>query len=227
MLKSKMELLRELFEEWRTDPKYPIADFYADGIINESLFDGCPPGDRTLVITKEPNANNHDQTGDRSFITEWDNKQAKYPFACRIGEWANGILRRFPAFDDITDGDRQEHLRKIAFMNVKKSGGKGSANRKDLYDQVRLKKEFITREIEIIHPDIIILGLSFDQELIYEIFGGLGWINSGYSITIAQYKWAKVINFYHPSSRNVPAASYSLLQNVIRSDAFRDTQITT
>ena len=34
---------------------------------------------------------------------------------------------------------------------------------------------------------------------------------------IGRHNGAKVIDFYHPSSWNGPSASYSLLQNVVRS----------
>jgi len=217
----KMELLYQLFEDWKTDPNAPMTDFYKDGIINEPLFESCANGSKLLVVAKEPNARNHDQSGDKSFITEWDNKRAKYPFARRIGEWAYGILNNFPPYDGISDEHRFECLRRISFMNVKKSGGLG-ASPKDIYDLVLQKRRFIVREIEIIDPEIIILGLSFDARLLNEIFGRLDWKESGYSIFVAKYREAKVIDFYHPSSRNVAAASYSLLQNVFRSDVFNN-----
>jgi hypothetical protein len=85
---SKREALNQLFEEWKALFEIPATDFYADGVINESLYESCLTGLKILVIAKEPNASNHDQNGDRSFVTEWDNKKAKYPFARRIGEWA-------------------------------------------------------------------------------------------------------------------------------------------
>jgi hypothetical protein len=218
---SKMEELKKFFEDWKREFNIFDSDFYPDGIINESLYDSCKPGHRILVIAKEPNASNHDQNGDRSFITEWDNKKAEYPFACRISEWVYGILHDFPAYD-LMKGQTLEYLRHISFMNVKKSGGKGFADRENIYEMVSKHKEYIIKEINIINPDIIILGLSFDEELIRQIFGRLEWRPSGYSINIAKFGDSKVINFYHPSARNAAPASYSLMQNVIRSDAFRN-----
>lgn len=217
----KMEDLKILFEHWKKEFSISDTDFYSDGIINESLYDSCKLGHSILVVAKEPNASNHDQDGDRSFITEWDNKKADYAFACRIAEWAYGILHDFPAYD-LIKGQMLEYLRHISFMNVKKSGGKGLANRDNIYEIVTKHKDYIVREIKIINPDIIILGLSFDKELIAQLFGHLDWRPSGYSINIAKFENSKVINFYHPSARNAAPASYSLMQNVIRSDAFRN-----
>ena len=218
---SKIEQLRQLFEEWKTTCQSTLNDFYQDGIINENFYESCPPGLKILLIAKEPNASNHDQTGDRSFVTEWDNKKADYPFARRIAEWTYGILHDFPPFDELPKDDIFEYLRKISFMNVKKSGGKGFAARKEIYDLVHVQKHFISKEIEIIDPDIIILALSFDEKLITEIFRHCAWQSSGYSIQVAKFGRSRVIDFYHPSSRNVAAASYSLLQNVVRSASFR------
>jgi len=217
---SASKALNALFTEWQRVCDMPANDFYADGIINESLY--ASSSSRLLVIAKEPNARNHDQTGDRSFVTEWDSRKGRYRFALRIGEWAHGILHDFPPFDVFKEEDKLDSLRKIAFMNVKKSGGVGSANRDDIYQLVCKHREFITEEIRIIDPDIILLGLSFDKRLATELFGPLDWQPSGYSIDVAPLGKARIIDFYHPSSRNVGAAAYSLLQNVIRSMTFRN-----
>jgi hypothetical protein len=107
-------------------------------------------------------------------------------------------------------------------MNVKKSGGKGFANRGNIYEMSNKHREFVIEEMRIINPDIIILGLSFDDKLIGQLFGPPEWQQSGYSINIAKFGNSKVTNFYHPSARNAAAASYSLLQNVVRSNAFRN-----
>jgi len=219
---SKMEQLRQLFDEWRETCKSPQDDFYADGVINESLYESCTNGRKILVIAKEPNAANHDQNSNRSFVTEWDNRKAGYTLARVIAQWVYGIFHDFPPFDELPKGNIVEYLRNIAFMNVKKTGGGAYAVRGDIYDLVCAHKIFIAREIEIIDPDIIILGLSFDEHIIHEIFGPCEWQNSGYAIKVAKFRRSKLIDFYHPSSRNVPAASYSLLQNIVRSAIFRN-----
>lgn len=79
---------------------------------------------------------------------------------------------------------------------------------------------YILKEIEIIKAGLIILGLSFDEELIGEIFGQLKWVQSGYSEKLARSGNSKIVSFYHSSARNAAPASYSLLQNAIRSEAF-------
>ncbi|MBA7541762.1 hypothetical protein ES705_34078 [subsurface metagenome] len=105
-------------------------------------------------------------------------------------------------------------------MNVKKSGGGGNSNNAVMKVYAKRDFEFIHQEIVIIEPQIIITGLSWGS-LRKVVFPNIKWQSSGYEIDIGKYKQAKVIDFYHPSSRNAPAASYSLLQNVIESQEFQ------
>jgi hypothetical protein len=173
------------------------------------------------VIAKEPNTRNHEQASDHSFVTEWESKNGTYPFALRIGEWAYGLLNGFPLFDSLTQEKKLESLRRIAFMNVKKMGGGGLAISEDIYKVVCEHRKYILDEIAIIDPDIILLGLSFDDRLKRELFGPRTWQLSGYTVKLLPFGKAWIIDFYHPSSRNVGAAAYSLLQNVVQSDAFK------
>lgn len=90
-----------------------------------------------------------------------------------------------------------------------------------MYRIVKPQCRFILKEVNIIEPDIIVTCLSFAGELIEDIFGKVQFINSGYNVKIGRYKNSRIINFYNPSSRNVPVAMYSLLQNVVRSEKFQ------
>ena len=78
----------------------------------------------------------------------------------------------------------------------------------------------IQEVIKIIDPEIIILGTSW-KKLRNFILDKHDWSHSGYYVAIGKFNKAKVIDFYHPSSRNAPSAAYSLLQNIINSDPFK------
>lgn len=106
-------------------------------------------------------------------------------------------------------------------MNVKKSGGGSFTDLDELYAIVKPQCNFILKEIGIINPDIIVACISFAEHLIEDIFGKVAFKNSGYNVTVGRYNNSRIINFYHPSSRNVPAAMYSLLQNVVQSEVFK------
>jgi len=106
-------------------------------------------------------------------------------------------------------------------MNVKKSGGGENSNKAVMKAYAKRDFEFIHQEIVIIEPQIIITGLSWGS-LREVVFPNIEWQRSGYEIDIGKYKQAKVIDFYHPSSRNAPSAAYSLLQNVVISGVFNN-----
>jgi hypothetical protein len=218
-MKSKCQYLEELFIEWENSIPNHLNHFVRDGIINEEIYESVSP--KILFITKEVN-NPYQLPGN---FSEWWNEEIKYAFTLRIIEWAYGIIHGFPQYDTIwkrrgPDSAKQT-IKKIAFMNVKKIGGKGSSHWKDILPHIKSNYEFLHKEIEIIEPEIIILGLSW-QVLRDELFKGVNWIKSGYDIEIGKFKNSKLIDFYHPSSRNAPAAAYSLLQNVFQADQFHN-----
>jgi hypothetical protein len=105
-------------------------------------------------------------------------------------------------------------------MNIKKNGGKSTSEYETIKKHIDQNFIFLQKEIDIISPEIIILGISFWRNLMDPLFPAVNWIKSGYDIFICKYNQYKIIDFYHPSSRNGPPASYSLLQNVVESEIF-------
>ena len=106
-------------------------------------------------------------------------------------------------------------------MNVKKSGGGGSSKEHEINDYIKRDKKFIYNEIDIIELGTIIIGMSW-ASTVNLLFPDVKWKKTGYCINLCWYNQSKVIDFYHPSSRNGPATSYSLLQNVFQSKEFRN-----
>lgn len=217
---TKTEQLQKLFAGWKKEiDLFSSEAFFEDGIINEDLWQANKPGKKVLFIAKEPNAK--DRKGGGSFVEEWDvETPPTYNFAHRLSEWAYGIMNDFPPYEQIEN--KLSYLRQIAFMNVKKSGGGGFTDNKEMYRIVKPQCPFIIREVNIIEADIIVACLSFAEGLLEDIFGKVQFISSGYNVKIGRYNNSRIINFYHPSSRNVPVAMYSLLQNVVQSEAFQN-----
>ena len=221
-MNTKTEELNKLFQDWENKiPEYK-GHFVKDGINDEDLYNATNP--KILFITKEPN-NPNQETGD---FRVWWEKDLKYTFSIRIAEWAFGIIHNFPPYDYIKRSEKEkiDALQSIAFMNVKKNGGNGTAKHKEIIEHIKMNLVYIHKEINIIEPDIIILGLS-TKEIRSEAFPKQksSWIESGYDIAINRYdyengKYAKMIDFYHPSARNGASASYSLMQNVVKSLPF-------
>lgn len=216
-MKSKTEQLNKLFDEWEQKVAEYKGKFVRDGIINEQLYQNAIP--KVLFIAKEPN--NPEQTaGD---FREWWKDEIYYTFSYRLAEWSYGLLNNFPQFDDIwkhEGSSAQKAIQNIAFMNIKKNGGTGNSEYNRIMDHLKGNFDLLHRQINIISPDIIITGTSWNK-LRDALFPNIKWQLSGYGIFIGRYNNAKVIDFYHPSSRNAPAASYSLLQNIISSNKFK------
>jgi len=214
-MQTRTELLNLLFDEWEQSILDYKGKFVKDGIINEDRYYSAKP--KILFITKEPN--NPDQNeGD---FRSWWMEEVKYTFAYRIAEWSYGILNGFPEYDEVWKSNRsRKALQQIAFMNIKKIGGGGSSQLSMMTEHLKMNFRFIHRQIDIIEPDIIITGTTWG-ELRNQLFPQTKWIQSGYDILVGRHKKAKVIDYYHPSSRTPPAASYSLLQNIVLSEKFK------
>ncbi|MGA2408611.1 MAG: hypothetical protein ABSF81_17945 [Bacteroidales bacterium] len=212
-METKTDRLNRLFKDWEENVSGYKGKFIKDGIINEPLYDNASK--KILFIAKEPNDPDQESWDFREF---W-NKEVKYVFSYRIAEWSYGLLNDFPPYDTIwaTEDSALNAIKQIAFMNIKKTGGVGSSSLEEIKDHLKQNDKFIHEEIEIINPEIIITGLT---DLRTELFPNQEWIKSGYDIEITRFNSAKVIDFYHPSSRNAPAASYSLLQNIVHSENF-------
>lgn len=216
---NKTQQLDELFIKWENEMAGYRGPFLKDGIINEEQWGKTSP--KILFITKEANQSYKPCKGD--FRQDWCNKLTDYIFAYRIAEWSFGILNNFPPFEEIycDKNLKNNTLQKISFMNVKKIGGIGLSSEADIREHFTKNKLYIIEEIEIINPDIIILGLSFDETYHNNLYQDINWITSGYNVKIGKYNNIRFIDFYHPSVRFSPSATYSLLQNVYQSKAFQ------
>lgn len=232
---TKTEQLNELFTEWKEN-LYKNTNFSRDGINNEELYHAAKH--KILFIAKEPN-NSHDSTWDDKSYQEWWQEKLYRSFSLRIAEWSYGLLNDFHPFKEITEDKRKDAIHTIAFMNIKKSGvkditnvsilNKGDGSRSDYSKLLDLVQEpnhrkYIIKQINIIEPEIIITSFATWLDLSDKLFSEykINWEESDYNIRIGKFNSTKVIDFYHPSAYIPPAASYSLLQNVVSSKQFKN-----
>jgi hypothetical protein len=211
--------LNTLFEDWEQSKDEHRGVFIKDGVINENEWEKTTP--KIIFIAKEANQQGNVKAGD--FREEWRLPGRKYPFADRLTEWTYGMLNDFPIFSNISEANDEYEIyrQKMAFMNVKKMGGSGVANASILGEHFNNNLKFLRKQIAIINPHIIVLCLSFENFYRKSLFAEAEWKNCGYNIDVAKWNNIKLIDFYHPSARNGAAASYSLLQNVVRSEVFK------
>ncbi len=153
--------------------------FTKDGIIDPEKYEKYRP--RVLVILKEPNIiNEEDAIGDHRpwyqeftkgrfdrkkkciIIPDSDQRNAdigshqkeligRMVFLLQTGSGPDGSKQKYPAAAEI-----QEALSHAAVMNLNKRGGRARTDAEKFRNYFSLYKEFIAREIQLIHPDIII-----------------------------------------------------------------------
>jgi len=206
---TRTEQLNALFEKWiKAVPEYKDS-FYKDGIIDEEEY--AKSSKKVLFIGKEPN----DPGGSGDF-REWFRQRDKpLYFANRMCEWAYGILNDFPPLEKLptTLEEKKKILMKIAFMNLKKSGGGSIADHQVIKNVVERDRDFICEEISIISPDLII-GMSI-TDFWSTFFDDIKFKESGYDVKFAKFGSYVVIDFYHHSQRGPRAGMYCLLEKVI------------
>ncbi|MDI9311293.1 MAG: hypothetical protein QM535_13870 [Limnohabitans sp.] len=209
------EELNKLFDKWHEEIYPDEKIFIRDGIINEVIWESTPK--KILFIAKEAN-NRSDVSWD---FREWWGDSFNYTFSHRVAEWAYGILENFTDYDTIDSYVKKlETLQKIAFMNINKTGGVGTASNQELKNHIDKSKSYILKQIEIINPEIIISCIGDD--LNDYLFSEKNWSKSGFAIWVKKYENAKLISFLHPSARSFASAPYCLLKSVFESQPFKN-----
>ena len=214
---TKTEQLNELFDSWvQQFPKYK-GKFIKDGIVDENVYELQKI--KLLFITKEPN---DPEQSDWDF-RKWWSKEVKYSFSHRICEWAFGFQRGFPPIVEIPyDNERRREIMKsIAFMNLKKSGGKANADYEEIKRVIVEERELLLKQIDIIKPNIIIGCLGKTDYWRY-LFPTVEFKDSGFDIKVARVGEYKIIDYYHPSYRVPRSMSYALLSAVSKSKVFTE-----
>jgi hypothetical protein len=207
--------LDKLFDEWQqSDPRYR-EKFIRDGIVNENLFQKAEL--KILFLVKDANDPSQGQWN----LADYLDKRLSQNFSIRIAEWAYGILNDFPPIDTATPELLHSALRSVAVMNIKKIGGGARAKYEEIAQHAQRDREFIQKQIAITGPTIIVGGIK-TTAVWSEFLDDVKFIQSPYDIRIAGWHGIKIIDYYHPSYRVPRAMSYSLLQNIVQSERFRN-----
>ena len=214
---TKTQLLDDLFTEWaRRDPNTARL-LCRDGIVREECYDTAAP--KTLFVSKEPN---NPQGLGFDFRDCWANDPVKYGFSHRLSEWAFGVQNGFPPLSvfDSNESHKRESMQAIAFMNLKKVGGSGTADSDSIKSLVTRDEDLLRRQIEIIAPDVLIGCIGFERDVWRLLFPQLEFQPSGFDVSVARVNGIRIIDFYHPSYRVPRAMSYTLLASVYQSRLF-------
>lgn len=206
--------MNSILSKWRSQIHSSETGFVNDGILNHEKYELAKP--KLCFLCKEANYKGKNDIS----IMEWYNDGGFGHFSNRISQWAAGIHHDFPPIEDLNQEQLMEALHRSAVVNIKKTGGGGKADDGNIMQHAIQYRELLHEQLSEIAPHIIVMGLSVPS-VRNAAFPELKWKSSGYYCDVAIWKNIKLIDFYHPSSRNAPSASYSLLQNIINSEAFK------
>ncbi|MDD5088356.1 MAG: hypothetical protein PHI18_06105 [bacterium] len=164
---------QEIFARWR-DRQIPFASdghFVEDGIVHFPTYERTSP--KLLFLLKEPN----DKKRNKWNLAEWLGKGAYRTETSGYKSWE--VVARW--VHDITEADthalpwnelerrigqnsineRSAEFRKIAVVNMKKSGGGGNTNMSLLYPEIEQTKSLILDQIRLYKPTIVVCGGTF------------------------------------------------------------------
>ena len=153
------DTIKELFSLWKKREGHQF--FCEDGIIDEKTFK--KENTKLLFIAKESNV---PKDGENNFFwlkaVAFNEKGVKKAIASfRISLMANAY---FNNDFEIANTDHNV-LKRIAYMNINKCGGTNKSIDSELEEYAQNFKSFITREIELISPDIIFCC----SDIVYDI----------------------------------------------------------
>jgi hypothetical protein len=157
-----MKDMDELFKEWRPLVLADSDHFVEDGIICHETWNSV--NRRILFILKETN----DYEGNISKLindavrVRPKSKLWLRPTFHNIGRWAYGLLN-FP--EDVNsykeaNKERKKSLLSCSFINIKKTSGTRTAGKGVELNAIKYAS-FLRRQIEILSPDIIVFGGTF------------------------------------------------------------------
>lgn len=193
----------------------PAYAFLPDGIINEESFAKSSP--RVLFIAKEAywyGEHDDDKAAAKNAETVmfWHRRVAygEVPetiFSKRLSMLANAI------FNDDFKTINKDHtaLRSVAVINLNKRGGFVGCVWKTLEEYVKRYAEFISQEIELISPELIVCCGD-----------GVRWLLENY---IRLDKQIKVISLYHPSCWSISDEKYlQMLQKALAGNVVSNSE---
>ncbi len=212
---TKAEKLNTLFDQWATEfPEYK-NNFHKDGIVNETYYNKAKK--KVLFIMKEPNSPGHSNW---TFQQLWE-KGLKYLFSYRLADWGYGIMYDFPVYKNL-ESDRKarnEALWSVSLINLKKSGGGSRSRNNEIYEHFRKNKTNILLEIQIIGPEVIVIGTG-SWKIREELFDKKDFVELANDTYIGKWKNIVIIDFYHASVRKESSWLYEELSKVFHSKEF-------
>jgi len=159
---SKISCHDSLLDAW--EEKFPTdkLHFNRDGIISTDHW--VKSDVKILFILKE--TNKAKQNVVNAITNALSSKKSgwwKGQVLRRVGRWAYGLANysgEVPSFKDAKSFGK-EATWSVAYINMRKTAGGSSTNKKSFDAHVKDYAPYIKRQIELIEPDVIVLGGTF------------------------------------------------------------------
>ncbi len=202
MKNKQIKQLNDLMNEWQQSiPK--DESFSADGIVDLASWQQADK--KILVLLKE--TNRYDKGGITDLIRQVVKKEipTKEFWGAMtfhtVGKWLYGLENfkngTYPKLSEAKKY-RKQALLNCAYMNLKKATGSSSTRYKELENATKRDAEYIKKEIEIINPDIVICGGTYNL-VKKHIFPELERV----APRIHKFNDTIFINSYHPAYRRI------------------------
>ncbi len=216
--------LRNLLETWRQEYAARGWGFVSDGVIHHQGWDGMPEGKRILFVLREANQKTEGGCfrGDSWSLTEAVSRQRFHLPASwkRVAEWAFGIMNTSADFMPpyMPDIIHTKYVKCVAILNLKKQGGTDSVDARVVEERAMADKARILEEIELIDPDVIVLGGTAAT------FGRLYGIRGMGDGPAEQYRYHTfdggrqrlLLSYWHPANRYPKYLNYCGLIHLYR-----------
>ena len=218
-----------LFSEWAKKEKHAGRLFNRDGIVNEEEWNAS---DKKILFLLKEAYHKTEMPGDTYDLSEDLNSNGPWSnIWYRVADWTRAIMQteenRIPSYKKLSHDDANNYLRKIAVVNIKKSGGTSTSRYDNLKGYAQDDAEELLTEIELINPDIIVCCYSFDYLNIVLSIANEQIDKAGHPNDNYHYRWRDktVIDYYHPAAHTDALQSFygivgcyhdSLLYAVIR-----------
>lgn len=187
------------------------VSFNRDGIISTEHWERSNV--KVLFVLKETNQAEQDLT--KAIFNALKNEKSGWwrgKVLLRVGRWAYGLLHYSGKNLSFEDANVSEHRKSailnIAYINMRKTSGGAKTNKKSFSAHVKEYAPYIKRQIELINPDIVVLGGTF-KPLKKHIFPELKKV----SRRIHKYNNMVFINVHHPAARTKARRLYEQVMN--------------
>lgn len=193
----------QLLKDWRKREHHVDKLFVTDGIVDSKSWSQADI--KVLFILKEAyDTEKSEGTWDLSNLIK-KTKASGRTFK-PLAQWTHGIqcvLKSHQIEEFKEDGEEVEKaLMASAVINLKKSGGTKNSTYDDLKGYVEKDWDLISRQIEIIQPDIVICGRT------WSLFSKFIKEKSRISDRVTNVGGIPYVDFWHPANRAANKMNY-------------------